>query len=91
MLEIQHLQGERRNMEERLEAFELENMRLTNDLSREREKTNDANNFVNHSQDDILKLKDENHSLLKEIELLKNQNYRLVNEVDERMNLQRGL
>ena len=91
MLEIQHLQGVRRGMEERLEAFELENMRLTNDLSRERECTNGANEFVKDSQMDLLNSKNEKKLLLQELETLKNQNYRLVNEVDEIRNLQQGL
>ena len=91
MLEIQHLQGVRRGMEERLEAFELENMRLTNDLSRERECTNGANEFVKDSQMDMLNSKNEKTLLLQEIDTLKNQNYRLVNEVDEIRNLQQGL
>ena len=90
MLEIQHLQGERRRMEARLEAFELENMRLTNDLSRERDRTTGANEYVNHSKSEIVQANEQNQLLLKEIETLKNQNYRLVNEIDERMNLQQG-
>jgi hypothetical protein len=89
MLEIQHLQGERRGMEERLEAFELENMRLTNDLQRERERTSGAQSIATEHRGELAQSEGKIEILLRENETLKNQNHRLVNEVDEMMNLER--
>ena len=90
MLEIQHLQGERRGMEERLEAFELENMRLTNDLQRERERTSGASNEVNVHLEELSRAMAKNQAYEKENESLRSQNYRLVNEVDEARNMRNG-
>ena len=90
MLEIQHLQGERRGMEERLEAFELENMRLTNALQRERERTSGASNEVNVHLEELSRAMAKNQAYEKENESLRSQNYRLVNEVDEARNMRNG-
>jgi len=91
MLEIQHLQGERRGMEERLEAFELENMRLTNDLSMERQRTNGATAIVSESKLDMKEQENRIEELLQEINHLKNKNMTLVNERDETRNLTQGI
>jgi hypothetical protein len=90
MLEIQHLQGERRGMEERLEAFELENMRLTNDLQRERERRSGASDEVNVHLEELSRATAKLQAYEKENESLRSQNYRLVNEVDEARNMRNG-